>query len=94
MSNLRPSTSTGEVIRGSPELHSRETRYLAAFFGQARVMGAVYQDMIHQLDIAETVFLSVDDWRYTVLDLSPDSHEVDSDSLLQLTVNYSTLVIQ
>jgi len=40
------------------------------------------------------VSLSLDEYRYTVLDRSEECQGVDSDSPLQLTVNNSTLVIQ
>jgi hypothetical protein len=56
-------------------------------------MQDVPQDTIHPLDIAYTVFVSMDDYRYTALDLSQVGREVDSESRVQSTVNYSTLMI-
>jgi hypothetical protein len=56
-------------------------------------MQDVPQDTIHPLDFAYTVFVSMDDYRYTALDLSQVGRKVDSESLVQSTVNYSTLMI-
>jgi hypothetical protein len=46
---------------------------------------------MHQLNIPETVFPSLDDNRSTVMAQSQESQDVDSDFQVQLTVNYSAL---
>ena len=45
-------------------------------------MRAISYKRIDQLDIAKIVFLSMDESRYTLLDLSQETKKVDSDSLL------------
>jgi hypothetical protein len=59
--------------------------------GNAR---AVSQDTIHSAAIALTVCLPLHDERHTVQNLPQESREVVSDSLAQLTVIISTLIIQ
>jgi hypothetical protein len=51
-------------------------------------------DTIHQLDMALTVILSMDHQKYTVVALAQESREVDSNSQVQLNVNYSEVWIK
>jgi hypothetical protein len=92
--NVRPATSTGELIRPAPELYCGARKSSAVFFGYAGNPQAVSQDMIHQLDIAWIVIQSLNDYRHTVLDLAQESQAVTSDLVLQLTINNSIFFIQ